>query len=108
GKGTLVVRFPVGEHTEDAKTIWHRIVGFNSLADALRARAEAGELTKGREVRITGYERERSVTGKDGKTRQEPYVSAVVVSGKDQTGHKWSVSYKKPASQPTRGANKSS
>ncbi len=71
----LVCSFPVAEKREGFDTPkWRNTVTFKALAKKIQETMKKGDL-----VDIIGYEHEKARKGKDGKTRHETEVYAVVV-----------------------------
>lgn len=79
-RGTLVGRFPLAVHTEDGTTTWHAILAFGERAKQLQHRTETGELAKGQEVNLIGYQHTRAQPTREGGTKTVTEIYAVAVT----------------------------
>lgn len=77
--GKVVGKFPLAVHLEDGTTKWHDVLAFGDRAAALQKRMEAGELVKGNEVEVVGYEHEREYKAKDGTMKKAQEINSVAV-----------------------------
>jgi hypothetical protein len=70
-----LLKFPLAEHPDSETTKWHTVVAFGSRAEKLK-----DSLTKGEEVKIAGYEKERYVQSRKGgepKKVKEIFLAAL-------------------------------
>ncbi|HEX2987915.1 MAG TPA: hypothetical protein VHS06_07065 [Chloroflexota bacterium] len=79
-RGTLVGRFPLAVHRDDGTTVWHAVLAFGDRAKLLQHRSDAGELAKGQEVSLIGYEHTRAQPTRDGGTKSVTEIYAVAVT----------------------------
>lgn len=79
-RGTFIGRFPLAVHQQDGTTSWHTILAFGERAKQLQHRAEAGELTKGQEVSLVGYQHTRTQPTRDGESKTVTEIYAVAVT----------------------------
>ncbi|MFJ6384955.1 single-stranded DNA-binding protein [Kitasatospora sp. NPDC092039] len=77
--GKLVGKFPLAIHLENGETQWQDVLAFGERARALKKRMEEGELVKGREVEVVGYEHEREYKGRDGTTKTAREIYSVAI-----------------------------
>lgn len=72
-KGTLVAKFPLGEHTDEGRTLWHTVLAFQKRAEQVRDSIHRGDA-----VEVIGYRHTREAPGRDGpRTIAEIYATVV-------------------------------
>lgn len=85
-RGTLIGRFPLAVHRDDGTTVWRSVLAFGSRAEQLQHRSDAGELTKGQEVSLIGYQHTREQPTRDGHTKKVTEIYAVAVTRRQGGG----------------------
>lgn len=77
-RGTQIGSFSLAVHGQDGATTWHSIVAFGTRAEQLQHRVAQGELGKGQEVNVVGYQHTREMPTKTG-SRTVTEIHAVAV-----------------------------